>query len=90
MANQRKKGKRHVGVWLTDAEKAAMMKAAKKAGFNNLADWLRSLINIGGKMGLLAVMSLISLHLGGRPGKIRSAMLAELTGAGLSKSPRAA
>lgn len=90
MANQRKKGKRKVGVWLTDAERAAMMKAAKRAGFDNLADWLRSLINVGGKMGILAVISLISLHLGGRGGKIRAAMLAELSSGAVAKLPRSA
>jgi hypothetical protein len=53
MANQRKSGKKKIGFWATDAEKAAMLKAAKKAGFDNLADWLRSLITKGS--GLLAV-----------------------------------
>lgn len=44
MANQRKAGKKKVGFWVDDSEKAAMLKAAKKAGYDNLADWLRSLI----------------------------------------------
>lgn len=44
MANQRKTGKKKIGFWATDEEKDEMLKAAKAAGFDNLADWLRSLI----------------------------------------------
>lgn len=59
MANQRKTGKKKIGFWATDEEKAAMMKVAKKAGFDNLADWLRSLITKGS--GLIA-MAFIAFH----------------------------
>jgi len=45
MANQRMAGKKKVGVWLTDEEQERLKKRAQEAGFDNLADWMRALIN---------------------------------------------
>jgi hypothetical protein len=46
MANQRKKGKRQVAFWVTEEEKIQLNETATEAGYDNLADWLRSLITV--------------------------------------------
>lgn len=50
MPNQRKAGKKKVGVWLTDAEKEELRKIAKQHKVNNLSDFLHHLIKTGGKI----------------------------------------
>ena len=57
MANQRKAGKKKVNVWLTDAEKSALEKAAKERGMT-LTDFLKWVASLGGKIGVL----LFALH----------------------------
>lgn len=74
MANQRKAGKKKVGFWVSDSEKAAMMREAKKAGFDNLADWLRSLITKGAGV---IIAGLLLFHLVRSP---RAWTAAELAG----------
>lgn len=43
MANQRKSDKKKIGVWVTPSEEAGIKAALAKLGFDNLADYLRSL-----------------------------------------------
>lgn len=72
MANQRKAGKKKIGFWVDDAEKAALTKEAKKAGYKNLADWLRSLITKGSG---LILAGLLLFHLARSPRVWTSAAL---------------
>lgn len=73
MANQRKAGKKKVGFRVSDSEKAAMMREAKKAGFDNLADWLRSLITKGAGV---IIAGLLLYHIGRAPTAWTAAELA--------------
>ena len=41
MANQRKKGKRLYGFWVTDEEHALLQEAARKCGFENVSDYIK-------------------------------------------------
>lgn len=85
MANQRKPGKKKIGFWATEAEKAEMLKVAKKAGYNNLADWLRSLITKGS--GLL-VFALLAFHLARSPKNWSPAALKQTAAAAWAKLSR--
>jgi hypothetical protein len=42
MPNQRKQGKKKIGAWVDDAEKAQLDAQLKKHGFKSLADLLRA------------------------------------------------
>lgn len=83
MANQRKEGKKKIGFWATDAEKAAMMRAAKKAGYSNLADWLRSLITKGSG---LIVLAFRLLHLTRSPKRWDAASLRQTAALAVAKA----
>ena len=53
MANARKKGKKKVGFWLTEAERSLLKDAADEAGLN-MSDMIREiLINHAKKKGII-------------------------------------
>lgn len=82
MANQRKAGKKKVGFWVSESEKAAMLREAKKAGFDNLADWLRSLITKGAGV---IIAGLLIYHIGRGPKAWTAAELTATAKAAWSK-----
>lgn len=65
MANQRKKDKKLLGFWATEAEKKALQEEAARRGYSNLAEFLRAIAK--GVVKLITLLGVIYWLLGEDP-----------------------